>query len=94
MYCEVHLLDVPYHLDRAFDYAVGASIPVGSIVRVPFGKANRLRTGVVTALKDEVESGAEISIKPVHSVFNELFTLTPEMLGLCLFMKEIGRAHV
>ncbi len=88
MYCEVHLLDVPYHLDRAFDYIAPDVSRVGSIVRVPFGKANRLRTGVITALKDSVESGAEISIKPVHSVMNELFALTPEMLGLCLFMKE------
>ncbi len=89
MYCEVHLLDVPYHLDRAFDYTVAEGTPVGSMVRVPFGRANRLRTGVITALKDNATDGsAEISIKPVHSVLSELFTLTPEMLGLASFMKE------
>ena len=91
MFCEVYLLDVPYHLDRAFDYSAGEEIRPGLIVRVPFGRANRLRLGVVTAVKDEIrhEEGSEpINIKPVHSVTHQLFALTPEMLGLCLFIKE------
>ena len=92
MYCEVYLLDVPYHLDRPFDYAVAEDeVRPGSIVRVPFGRANRLRYGVVAAIKDApspVPAGAEVSIKPVHSVTHQLFELSSEMLGLCLFMKE------
>ena len=91
MFCEVYLLEVPYHLDRPFDYSVsGCEISPGSIVRVPFGRANRLRYGVVSALKDEPSptSAEAVNIKPVHSVVNRLFELSREMLGLCLFMKE------
>ena len=90
MLCEVYLLDVPYHLDRAFDYIAADGVCPGSIVRVPFGRANNLRYGVVTALKED--GGASVTegvnIKPVHSVVSERFALNEEMLGLCLFMKE------
>ena len=92
MYCEVYLPDVPYHLDRPFDYFVGADeVHPGDIVRVPFGRANRLRYGVVAAIKDSptpYPDGGELNIKPVHSVVHPLFALSREMLGLCLFMKE------
>ena len=89
MFCEVYLLDVPYHLDRAFDYEAASEVRPGDIVRVPFGRANRLRYGVVTAVKDTpTANGGEVNIKPVHSVAHKLFALTEEMLGLCLFMKE------
>ena len=90
MFCEVYMLDVPYHLDRPFDYAAIEGVRPGSIVRVPFGRANNLRYGIVSAVKDDSPSagGEAISIKPVHSVVNEAFALSEEMLGLCLFMKE------
>ncbi len=85
MFCEVYLFDAPYHIDRAFDYSCDSEVNVGAIVKVPFGKANRLRLGVVTKVKDTV-SGA--GIKPVHQVRKDLFSFTEEMLGLCLFLKE------
>ena len=89
MYCEVYLLDVPYHLDRPFDYVATDEVERGSVVRVPFGRANRLRYGVVAALKDApAPGGEELNIKPVHSVTHQMFSLSEEMLGLCLFMKE------
>ena len=55
MYCEVYLFDVPYHIDRPFDYLCPDNVRVGSIVRVPFGKANNIRQAVVTKIKDECE---------------------------------------
>jgi len=85
MYCEVYLLDAPYHIDRPFDYSHGGDVRRGDIVKVPFGKSNSLRLGVVTAVKD-VSAGE--GIKPVHSVTHDRFSLSEEMLGLCLFMKE------
>ena len=85
MYCEVYLFDAPYHIDRAFDYESETEISVGSIVKVPFGKANRLRLGVVTRQKSECHAGG---VKPVHSVFDSRYSLSEEMLGLCLFLKE------
>lgn len=85
MYCEVYILDAPYHIDRAFDYLATPDVERGSIVRVPFGRADKLRLGVVVSVKSEA-GGA--NIKPVHSVLADRPPLTDEMLGLCLFLKE------
>ena len=85
MLCEVYLLDVPYHVDRPFDYSCDGSVRRGDIVKVPFGKSNSLRFGIVTLIK---EGDAGEGIKPVHSVTLDRFSLSEEMLGLCLFMKE------
>ena len=85
MYCEVYLFDAPYHIDRPFDYSCGEDIRQGNIVDVPFGKANRLRRGVVTKVKTVSEGDG---IKPVHSVGYDRYSFSEEMLGLCLFLKE------
>ena len=84
MYCEVYLFDAPYHIDRPFDYLCDDKVKQGSIVRVPFGKANNIRLGVVVGLKESVE-GKEI--KSVYSVFDDSLSLNAEMLELCFFMK-------
>ena len=86
MYFEVYLLDAPYHLDRPFDYLGNTDTRVGALVRVPFGKANRLRSAIVTAKLDGEPEAKEV--KAIHSTYNEQFWLTDEMLGLCLFMKS------
>ena len=85
MFYEIYLFDAPYHIDRAFDYESDKEIPVGSIVKVPFGRADKLRLGVVTRRKSECQGGP---IKPVHSVLQDHYSLNEEMLGLCLFLKE------
>ena len=85
MFCEVYLFDAPYHIDSAFDYFSDVNVSRGAIVKVPFGKANRLRLGVVIKVKDKSEGDM---IKPVHSVVFDRFSFTEEMLGLCLFLKE------
>ncbi len=86
MYCEVYLFDAPYHIDRPFDYEAIPGVCRGAIVRVPFGKGDKLRTGVVFSLKPTLAGG--INAKPVHSVYSDHPTLSDEMLGLCLFLKE------
>ena len=86
MFCEVYLLDAPYHIDRPFDYSCEPSLKRGSIVRVPFGRSTRL--GVVTKVKDSAEVKDGVTIKAVSSVVSSIFTLNDEMLGLCFFLKE------
>ena len=82
MYCEVYLLDAPYHIDRPFDYFSEEEVAVGDLVRVPFGKANSPRLGVVVKTKDS-PSG-----EGIKSIFARLsFSLDSEMLSLALFMK-------
>ena len=85
MYCEVYLFDAPYHIDRPFDYSCGDGVEVGSIVKVPFGRTNNLRMGVVVRVK---ESSDGVGIKSVHTVYDSTYALTDEMVALCLFMKE------
>lgn len=85
MYCEVYLFDAPYHIDRPFDYSCDDSVRPGCIVKVPFGKANKLRLGVVFSVKDSTSGDV---IKPVHSVLADRYSFSQEMLGLCLFLKE------
>ena len=85
MYCEVFIFDAPYHIDRPFDYLCEREVSIGSIVRVPFGKANNLRTAVVVKLKDVSHSE---NVKSVHSVYGEEYSLNEEMLSLALFMKK------
>ena len=84
MYCEVYLFDAPYHIDRPFDYLCGDDVSVGRVVRVPFGKANNKRLAVVTKIKSECDGE---NIKSVHSLLDDRFSLSKEMLDLCLFMK-------
>ncbi len=85
MFCEVYIFDAPYHIDRAFDYSLPFDAVRGSIVRVPFGRANNLRLGVVAKIKATPDGE---NIKPVHSVLTDRPPLSEEMFGLCLFLKE------
>ncbi len=90
MFCEVYLIDTPYHIDRPFDYLCPDHIRPGMIVKVPFGKNGR-RTGVVYKVKRESEltEGKDgIEIKSIESPVSEAFALNEEMLGLCKFLKD------
>ena len=88
MFCEVYILDVPYHLDRPFDYACEDDLPLGSIVKVPFGRADFFRLGIVTAKKDAILPPPTVEIKSVRAGVGAEFTLSEELLSLCKFLKE------
>ncbi|MBO7304576.1 MAG: DEAD/DEAH box helicase family protein, partial [Clostridia bacterium] len=85
MIAKIYILDAPYHIDSPFDYVAHEGVFRGAIVKVPFGRHNKLRYGVVAALED---MPAGENIKPVLLVVNDRFSFTEEMLGLCLFLKE------
>ena len=84
MFCEVYLFDAPYHIDRPFDYLCDDGIEPGRIVKVPFGRSNNLRLGVVVKVKNFSDGD---KLKSVHSALDERFSFSEEMLGLCLFIK-------
>ena len=86
MFCEVYLLDAPYHLDCPYDYSCDCEVRAGMLVRVPFGRFNNLRTAIVTRVKESTES--KFTIKPINSVIAEQFALSDEMLAVCRFMKD------
>lgn len=58
-FARVHILDMPYKADKAYDYYIPPrlrqSLRVGSLVDVPFGNGNRRQTGVVVAEYDRPE---------------------------------------
>ncbi len=90
-YVNIYLLNAPYHIDKPYTYRVdentenAASLDRGSIVYVPFGRANRGVYGVVCGFEPPRE---RLETKPVLSVISDRFSLTEEMLGLCLFLRE------
>lgn len=90
-YASVYILDVPFSLDRPFDYYVspelGARIRVGCFVTVTFGGGNRSTLGIVTAMSETSELPYK-KIKPIESVCPEELFLDENMLGLAFFMRE------
>ncbi len=88
-YAQVYILDIPYCIDRAYDYYLPhdlrQSVGRGSFVTVPFGTANRRHMALVCDIKDS--SGFD-KVKPVLSVCPESVRLDDEMIGLCAFLRE------
>ncbi len=88
-YVRAHILDVPYHADIEYSYAIpnelAGQLCVGSLVIVPFGASNKQKTAVVTELySDERASG----IKEIKSQMSDYLSLDSDMLALCRFMKS------
>jgi len=88
-FVKVHILDVPYHIDRPYDYFVPdqftGEVRPGVFVTVPFGNANRRMTALAVALSDTCEYK---SPKPILAVNGDRFALDPWQLELCAYMKK------
>lgn len=88
MYAGVYLLDAPFSIDREYDYRIpeGQAVAEGSFLGVPFGNGNRRALALCTSVRETTKT-PQNKLKPIFAVISGI-TLTPEMLGLCLFMKE------
>ncbi len=90
-YAGLHILRSPYHIDNTFDYYIPPhlrdEVRTGDFVTVPFGNSNKREIALVVSLK-AFPDNKKISCKPILSVCEKLFSLSPEMQELCLFMKE------
>ncbi len=85
----VRLLDVPYRVDKDFDYLIPPTMPVpevGRLLLVPFGKTNRPSYAVLTGVRTADES--ERALKEVSLALPEDYRVTPEILRLCFFLRE------
>ena len=86
---KAHILDVPYHADIEYSYAIPSEmegqITVGSLIIVPFGASNKQKVAIVTALYSEQEQG---KIKEIKSQMSDYLSLDDEMMELCRFMKS------
>ena len=81
----VYLLDGARATDRAFDYSLPEAFraEAGSVVTVPFGRANRAMNAVVAAVRNEYDP----ALKAILSV-SDSASISPEMLDLAFFMRE------
>ena len=72
----VHILDLPYCLDREFDYSIPSAmtgnVSVGCFVSVPFGRGDRQRLAVVTSVSCKSahlsDGGAPVRLKAVSAL--------------------------
>ncbi len=89
-YAEVYILDIPYCIDRSYDYYIPMdlrdAVKRGCFVTVPFGAGNRRHMALVHAVK---EASQYADVKPVGAVCPDILTLDEERVGLCGFMKEM-----
>lgn len=81
----VHILDVPYHIDSEYTYFSDMDIRVGDFVLVPFGKANKTKVALVVGVGDCADYSA---LKPVYDKAGDNLSLSPELMGLCEFMRS------
>lgn len=86
---KVYILDVPYHADTVYSYAVPPTmeqeIYPGVLVEVPFGKGNRRMTAMVAETDETADTE---NMKPVAAAVSGGELISGEMLRLCLFMKD------
>lgn len=77
-----------FNLDSDYDYYVPAflekDIKTGMKVLVPFGKANKLREGIVVKVYTAVNSG----LKEIASLIETDAIISDEMVSLSLWLKE------
>ena len=77
-----------FNTDSDYDYYVPQKlencIKCGTKVKVPFGRGNVLRSGIVLS----VFSGINSELKEIHSADDKIIPLDEEMIQLALWLKE------
>ena len=72
--------------DREYTYAVPdhlvGTVVKGSLVKVPFGAGNKVRSGVVVGIDDVTEEAAGHKIKPVMAAVDDRPVMTEEQISL------------
>ena len=80
MYADIIVDIIHEKLDRTFQYRVPEEMQdkagPGSIVRIPFGKGSKERTGYIVSLSDEPKIEPE-RIRDILSVDEDKFDLQP-----------------
>lgn len=87
----VRVLDAPAVADKEYSYFIPPDmrerVGVGTFVHAPFGKSNREKLGVVTALR--VEENFLRPLKALNGVKEDgTLALTPSQLAICDFLRE------
>ena len=91
-YATAYVLDVPYAIDRAYDYFLPPDlrdlVDRGTFVTIPFGAGNRKHLALVTQVHDKPETDG-VAIKPILAVCPDTMRFDDECIRLCEFMKEM-----
>ena len=91
-YAKVYVLDVPYTIDRPYDYFLPpdlrGAVERGSFVTVPFGAGNRKHLALVIDLCDD-PADEGFAVKPILAVCPDTLRLDEEAIRLCAFMKSM-----
>lgn len=85
----VYMLNLPYHLDKPYDYKAlqDTDVREGDFVAVPFGGGNRPETALV--IKKSTPNNVDFSAyKPIHAVLDRAYSLNHEALALTEFLKD------
>ena len=89
LFAKVRLLDAPHFLDKDYTYGIPAhlseEVKAGGFVTVPFGGGNRRHMGLVTEVLPTSDCDA---VKPILSVTTPRISLSEEMQGLVVFLRE------
>ncbi len=92
LYSSVCLIDIPYHLDRLFDYKVPDEfkeiIRRGDFVRVPFGAGNRQHLALVISCTNDKPELDTKKLKEITEVLPSDISLSEEQTSLCEYMHE------
>ena len=85
----VRLLDVPYSVDKDYDYRLPDGMPVpevGRLLLVPFGASNRLSYAVTVSLRES--DSTERPLKEIYAILPPDYRVTEEILRLCFFLRD------
>ena len=85
----VFILDVPYHVDKLFDYVIpdDMSVKTGDLVAVPFGGGNRPETAIVFGIKSAEEEPGKF-FKPVSHILDSTLSLSKDEMEIVKFLKN------
>lgn len=90
---DVYILEQVYTADIAYTYKASSektsSICEGTLVGLPFGGGNRLVYGIaLCSPKEEIKSEESAKFKEIEVVVDDRYSLTPELVGLCRYIKQ------
>lgn len=86
-YVKVAVDNISDHTDSLYTYVCeDPSVQPGSVVRVPFGKGNRLLTGYVFSVSAENTENIP-RLKKVREILQD-YTLPEDLISICSWMKE------
>ena len=88
---KVHLLDLPFHLDKTYEYFIPQSlredIHAGVFAEVPFGGGNKHCLALVSEVSETSEFPLN-KLKPIIRLSDAMFELTDEQIKLASFIAE------